>query len=73
MGKDQFGRPATKAQRHDPLHVQLMGPSENDPLPQGKQPRAKAARNERKNKPDAVRYNAIFRYFYCLRTAHIPT
>ncbi|KAF9923406.1 snoRNA-binding rRNA-processing protein [Linnemannia zychae] len=52
MGKDQFGRPA-KAQRHDPLHVQLMGPSENDPLPQGKQPRAKAARNERKNKPDA--------------------
>ncbi|KAF9301397.1 hypothetical protein BGZ91_009579, partial [Linnemannia elongata] len=53
MGKDQFGRPATKAQRHDPLHVQLMGPSENDPLPQGKQPRAKAARNERKNKPDA--------------------
>ncbi|KAF9908264.1 snoRNA-binding rRNA-processing protein [Linnemannia zychae] len=53
MGKDQFGRPAAKAQRHDPLHVQLMGPSENDPLPQGKQPRAKTARNERKNKPDA--------------------
>ncbi|KAF9127990.1 snoRNA-binding rRNA-processing protein [Mortierella sp. 14UC] len=53
MGKDQFGRPAAKGQRHDPLHVQLMGSSENDPLPQGKQPRAKAARNERKNKPDA--------------------
>ncbi|KAG0291552.1 snoRNA-binding rRNA-processing protein [Linnemannia gamsii] len=53
MGKDQYGRPATKAQRHDPLHVQLMGPSENDPLPQGKQPRAKTARNERKSKPDA--------------------
>ncbi|KAK3842143.1 MAG: Bystin-domain-containing protein [Linnemannia gamsii] len=53
MGKDQFGRPANKGQRHDPLHVQLMGPSENDPLPQGKQPRAKTARNERKNKPDA--------------------
>ncbi|KAG0308918.1 snoRNA-binding rRNA-processing protein [Dissophora globulifera] len=53
MGKDQYGRPSTKASRHDPLHVQLMGPSENDPLPQGKQPRAKAARNERKNRPDA--------------------
>ncbi|KAF9983412.1 snoRNA-binding rRNA-processing protein [Mortierella antarctica] len=53
MGKDQFSRPSAKAPRHDPLHVQLMGPSENDPLPQGKQPRAKTARNERKNKPDA--------------------
>ncbi|KAG0217637.1 snoRNA-binding rRNA-processing protein [Mortierella sp. NVP41] len=53
MGKEQFGRPSAKAPRHDPLHVQLMGPSENDPLPQGKQPRAKTARNERKNKPDA--------------------
>ncbi|KAF9167811.1 snoRNA-binding rRNA-processing protein [Actinomortierella ambigua] len=40
-----------KAPRHDPLHVQLMGPSDNDPL--GKKPRAKAARNERKNKADA--------------------
>ncbi|KAF9192151.1 snoRNA-binding rRNA-processing protein [Haplosporangium sp. Z 767] len=53
MGKEQFSRSSAKAPRHDPLHVQLMGPSENDPLPQGKQPRAKAARNERKNKPDA--------------------
>ncbi|KAF9276370.1 snoRNA-binding rRNA-processing protein [Mortierella alpina] len=53
MGKDQFSRPSAKAPRHDPLHVQLMGPSENDPMPQGKQPRAKTARNERKNKPDA--------------------
>ncbi|KAG0379236.1 snoRNA-binding rRNA-processing protein [Mortierella sp. AD032] len=59
MGKDQFGRPANKGQRHDPLHVQLMGPSENDPLPQGKQPRAKTARNERKNKPDAQQQDEI--------------
>ncbi|KAF9919391.1 snoRNA-binding rRNA-processing protein [Lobosporangium transversale] len=51
MGKEQFSRSSTRAPRHDPLHVQLMGPSDNDPL--GKQPRAKAARNERKNRPDA--------------------
>jgi len=53
MGKDTLARPGAKT-RHDPLHVQLMAGSENDPLPQGKAPRAKAARNERKNKPDAV-------------------
>ncbi|GJJ76793.1 essential nuclear protein 1 [Entomortierella parvispora] len=52
MGKDTLARPGSKT-RHDPLHVQLMAGSENDPLPQGKVPRAKAARNERKNKPDA--------------------
>ncbi|KAF9581057.1 snoRNA-binding rRNA-processing protein [Lunasporangiospora selenospora] len=49
MGKDQ--RPGGK-QRHDPLHVQLMAGGENDPLPLGKKPRAKTARNERKNRPD---------------------
>ncbi|KAF9206086.1 snoRNA-binding rRNA-processing protein [Podila verticillata] len=53
MGKEGFARPGQRAPRHDPLHVQLMAGSENDPLPQGKAPRAKAARNERKNKPDA--------------------
>jgi len=53
MGKDTLARPGAKT-RHDPLHVQLMAGSENDPLPQGKVPRAKTARNERKNKPDAV-------------------
>ncbi|KAF9301130.1 snoRNA-binding rRNA-processing protein [Mortierella antarctica] len=53
MGKEGYARPGQKASRHDPLHVQLMAGSENDPLPQGKAPRAKAARNERKNKPDA--------------------
>ncbi|KAG0039301.1 snoRNA-binding rRNA-processing protein [Podila clonocystis] len=53
MGKEGFTRPGQKAPRHDPLHVQLMAGSENDPLPQGKAPRAKSARNERKNKPDA--------------------
>ncbi|KAF9197963.1 snoRNA-binding rRNA-processing protein [Haplosporangium sp. Z 27] len=53
MGKEQFSRSNSKAPRHDPLHVQLLGPSENDTIHQGKQPRAKAARNERKNKPDA--------------------
>ncbi|KAF9972992.1 snoRNA-binding rRNA-processing protein [Actinomortierella ambigua] len=42
---------SAKTPRHDPLHVQLMGPADNDSL--GKKPRAKAARNERKNKADA--------------------
>ncbi|KAF9362689.1 snoRNA-binding rRNA-processing protein [Mortierella sp. NVP85] len=51
MGKEQFTRTSARAPRHDPLHVQLMGPSDDDPL--GKKPRAKAARSERKNKPDA--------------------
>ncbi|KAG0226251.1 snoRNA-binding rRNA-processing protein [Actinomortierella wolfii] len=41
----------SKAPRHDPLHVQLMGPADPDSL--GKKPRAKAARAERKNKADA--------------------
>ncbi|KAG0240775.1 Bystin-domain-containing protein [Mortierella sp. GBAus27b] len=50
MGKEQFSRAGPKTPRHDPLHVQLMGPAD-DPL--GRKPRAKAARNERKNKPDA--------------------
>ncbi|KAF9429544.1 snoRNA-binding rRNA-processing protein [Entomortierella beljakovae] len=51
MGKEQFSRSVAKTPRHDPLHVQLLGPSDADTL--GKQPRAKQARNERKNKPDA--------------------
>lgn len=52
MGKEQLPRASVKTPRHDPLHVQLMGPAD-DSL--GKKPRAKAARSERKNKPDAVR------------------
>ncbi|KAF9947846.1 hypothetical protein BGZ65_008501, partial [Modicella reniformis] len=51
MGKEQFSRASVKAPRHDPLHVQLMGPSDDDPL--GRKPKAKTARNERKNRPDA--------------------